>query len=159
MDRKEIEMLIRLVEDSDIQELHISNLLTSVKIVKAGAPAPTAQALSAAGSPHSVAVPTPVPSAGGVPSEGNAEEPERDADLVPLVSPMVGTFYAASSPESPAFLKQGDHVSKGQVVCIVEAMKLMNEIESEVQGTIVRIVARNATPVEFGETLFLVQSD
>jgi acetyl-CoA carboxylase biotin carboxyl carrier protein len=72
---------------------------------------------------------------------------------------MVGTFYAAPSPESPIYARQGDHVSKGQVVCIVEAMKLMNEIESEVSGTIARVLVENAQPVEYGQTLFLVEPD
>ena len=72
---------------------------------------------------------------------------------------MVGTFYAAPSPSDPPFVRQGDHVSKGQVVCIVEAMKLMNEIESEVSGTIVRVAAEDAKPVEFGQALFMVEPD
>jgi len=78
---------------------------------------------------------------------------------VPIVSPMVGTFYAAPSPDAAVFVRQGDHVSKGQVVCIVEAMKLMNEIESEVSGTVVRVAVENAAPVEFGQALFMVEPD
>ncbi len=72
---------------------------------------------------------------------------------------MVGTFYAAPSPDAKPYVQQGDHVNKGQVVCIVEAMKLMNEIESDVSGTIARVVAENAQPVEYGQVLFLVQPD
>jgi acetyl-CoA carboxylase biotin carboxyl carrier protein len=72
---------------------------------------------------------------------------------------MVGTFYAAPSPESSDYVRQGDHINKGQVVCIVEAMKLMNEIESEVSGTIVRVLVENAQPVEYGQELFQVQPD
>jgi acetyl-CoA carboxylase biotin carboxyl carrier protein len=72
---------------------------------------------------------------------------------------MVGTFYAAPSPESPPYVRQGDRVNKGQVVCIVEAMKLMNEIESDVSGTVVRVMVENAQPVEYGQELFLIQPD
>ena len=72
-------------------------------------------------------------------------------------SPMVGTYYESPSPGSPAFVKPGDVIEEGQVLCIVEAMKLMNEIESEVAGRIVRVVAENGKPVEFGQPLFLVE--
>jgi len=154
MDRKKIEELVRLVEESDISELTVSGPLRSVRIVKevrsvvapvvaSHAPAPVAE--------------TVAPSA-----DASAEAPDsddRDSGLVPIESPMVGTFYEAPSPSDPAFVRQGDHVSKGQVVCIVEAMKLMNEIESEVSGTIVRVAAEDAKPVEFGQALFMVEPD
>ncbi len=158
MDRKELEDLIRLVEDSDVQELHVRSLLSSVRIVKTTSPPPPAGPVPAAAA--SAAAPTAAPVDRTVaPDDDQEEKPSTDADLVPIVSPMVGTLYHASSPESPPYVKQGDHISKGQVVCIVEAMKLMNEIESEVSGRVVRIVAENGKPVEFGETLFLVQPD
>jgi acetyl-CoA carboxylase biotin carboxyl carrier protein len=158
MDKRKLEELIRLVEDSDIQELHVSGFLRSVKIVKGGAPA-TAAAVNIAGhAPHQAA-----PAATAAPMADTTDvtdaTAERDSGLVPIVSPMVGTFYAASSPEQPPYVKQGDRISVGQVVCIVEAMKLMNEIESEVSGTIVRIVKENAKPVEFGEAMFMIQPD
>ncbi len=159
MDRKELEELIRLVEDSDVQELHVRNLLTSVRIVKAQ-PHVVAPHTSAAESPVGL---TSAPAGAGTQAEtldtALDEQPNADTGLLPVVSPMVGTFYAASSPESPPYVKQGDHISKGQVVGVIEAMKLMNEIESEVQGTVVRIIAQNATPVEFGKALFMVQPD
>jgi acetyl-CoA carboxylase biotin carboxyl carrier protein len=161
MDRKELEELIRLVEDSDVQELQIRTILTSVRIVKTQPHLLTAQSAAVAAPAH--AVPAPAPALADTASEPLADAPASHAgagaDLVPVTSPMVGTFYAASSPESPPYVKQGDHISKGQVVGIVEAMKLMNEIESEVHGTIVRVIAQNATPVEFGETLFMVRPD
>ncbi|MCK5597851.1 MAG: acetyl-CoA carboxylase biotin carboxyl carrier protein, partial [Candidatus Eisenbacteria sp.] len=84
---------------------------------------------------------------------------DRDSGLVPIESPMVGTYYEAPSPDSPPYVRQGDRVSKGQVVCIVEAMKLLNEIESEVSGTIVRVAVENAQAVEFGQALFMVEPD
>ena len=154
MDRKKIEELVRLVEESDISELTVSGPLRSVRIVKEvrSVVAPVV----ASHAPAPVAEPV-APSA-----DASAEGPDsddRDSGLVPIESPMVGTFYAAPTPSDPAFVRQGDHVSKGQVVCIVEAMKLMNEIESEVSGTIVRVAAEDAKPVEFGQALFMVEPD
>ncbi len=153
MDKRKLEELIRLVEDSDIQELHVSGFLSSVKIIKGGTlvTAPTAVGVAA----HVPQTAHPATAA----AEATETPAERDSGLVPIVSPMVGTFYAASSPEQPPYVKQGDRISVGQVVCIVEAMKLMNEIESEVSGTIVRIVKENAKPVEFGEAMFMIQPD
>ena len=155
MDKRKLEELIRLVEDSDIQEIEISGLFRSVRIskgatVSAAAPEAVRYEVSAAPPPASAAE-----SPGEVPEAG----PDRDSGLVPIVSPMVGTFYSAPSPESAPYVRQGDHINKGQVVCIVEAMKLMNEIESEVSGTIVRVLAENAQPVEYGQELFRVQPD
>jgi len=82
---------------------------------------------------------------------------DEDAGLKPVKSPIVGTFYESSAPGAPAFVKVGDHVEVGTVLCIVEAMKLMNEIESDVAGEIVKLVATNGQPVEFGQTLYLVR--
>jgi len=154
MDRKKIEELVRLVEESDISELTVSGPLSSIKIVKEArnvvAPIVAANAPAAASEPAAPSV------------DAEAEAPDsddRDSGLVPIESPMVGTFYAAPSPSDPPFVRQGDRVSKGQVVCIVEAMKLMNEIESEVGGTIVRVAAEDAKPVEFGQALFMVEPD
>jgi acetyl-CoA carboxylase biotin carboxyl carrier protein len=85
-----------------------------------------------------------------------SEKVESDAGLVAITSPMVGTFYRAPSPTAPSFVEVGDHVSVGQTVCIIEAMKLMNDLPSEVAGKIVKVLAENGTTVEFGQTLFLV---
>jgi acetyl-CoA carboxylase biotin carboxyl carrier protein len=153
MDKKRIEELIRLVEESDIHELHVRSFLSSVRIVKE-----VGQQAVQAVPEYAPASRAPVPSA---PEEEASEETaeDRDSGLLPITSPMVGTFYQAPSPESPPYVRQGDHVTKGQVVCIVEAMKLINEIESEVTGTIVRVAVENAQPVEFGQTLFMVEPD
>ena len=155
MDKRKLEELIRLVEDSDIQEIEISGPFRSVRITK-GAPvdvvAPEAVRYEPAQPP-----PPAEPPAGA--AQAAEAAPDRDSGLVPIVSPMVGTYYAAASPESAPYVRQGDRINKGQVVCIVEAMKLMNEIESEVSGTIVRVLAENAQPVEYGQELFLVQPD
>jgi len=154
MDKRKLEELIRLVEDSDIQEIEISGPFRSVRITKGATASAAAQ-----GAVRYEAPATPPPSAPESPDEAAEAGPDRDSGLVPIVSPMVGTFYASPSPESAAYVRQGDHINKGQVVCIVEAMKLMNEIESEVSGTIVRVLAENAQPVEYGQELFQVQPD
>jgi acetyl-CoA carboxylase biotin carboxyl carrier protein len=80
-----------------------------------------------------------------------------DAHLVPVEAPMVGTFYRAPSPESPPFVNEGDVIKQGQVLCIIEAMKLMNEIEAKAAGRVARILVQNAQPVEYGQTLFLIE--
>lgn len=153
MDKRKVEELIRLVEESEIQELEVSGPFTSVRISKA-APAPSAR-------PAVHYEPTALPVTGVEPLEAAAAAAPAEADsgLASVVSPMVGTFYSAPSADSDPYVRQGDHVNSGQVVCIVEAMKLMNEIESEVSGTIVRICVENAQPVEYGQELFLIQPD
>lgn len=93
------------------------------------------------------------------PQDKSPQSPEIKAeeDLLAITSPMVGTFYSAPSPDSPAFIKVGDHVTSGKVVCIIEAMKLFNEIESEISGTVVKILVENGKPVEYGQKLMLVK--
>jgi acetyl-CoA carboxylase biotin carboxyl carrier protein len=151
MNRRSVEDLIRLVEDSEIHELTVEGLFTTIRIVKAGARPPEREVVHFAPAPSAAAAPA---------EEAPAAAPvQNDSGLTPVVSPMVGTFYAAPSPDAKPYVQQGDHVNKGQVVCIVEAMKLMNEIESDVSGTIARVVAENAQPVEYGQVLFLVQAD
>ncbi len=85
--------------------------------------------------------------------------PEAASNTVDIKSPMIGTFYRSSSPDTPPFINVGDKVTKGQTVCIIEAMKLFNEIESEVSGTVVRMMVENATPVEYDQVLFVVEPD
>jgi acetyl-CoA carboxylase biotin carboxyl carrier protein len=155
MNKKKIEELIRLVEDSDVSELVVSGPLSTIKIVKR-AVAEAAPPVTAHATPPPAAEPV---AAAAEAVEESVESNDRDSGLVAIESPMVGTFYASPDPSSPPFVRQGDHVSKGQVVCIVEAMKLMNEIEAEVSGTIVRVAVENGKPVEFGQALFMVEPD
>jgi len=104
---------------------------------------------------HSVPHATPVPAAPShVPASSEAADEEG---MVPIVSPMVGTFYRSPSPESPAYVEVGDDVHAGKVVCIIEAMKLFNEIEAEVKGTIEKILVETGQPVEYGQKLFLIR--
>jgi acetyl-CoA carboxylase biotin carboxyl carrier protein len=149
----EIAKLIELLDKSSLAELSWSSDNERLSLKKAGsapvqmvaAPAPVA-AVAPAPAPAPVAVAPAAPAA-----------PAAEAGLVEIRSPMVGTFYRAASPDSPNYVEEGARIEKGKTVCIVEAMKLMNEIESEVSGTIVRIVAQNEQPVEFGTVLFLVR--
>lgn len=91
------------------------------------------------------------------PNETKAKAKEEDDNLLAITSPMVGTFYRSPSPEAPPFANVGDDVNPGKVVCIIEAMKLFNEIESEISGKIVKILAENGKPVEYGQKIFLVK--
>ncbi|MDK2013483.1 MULTISPECIES: acetyl-CoA carboxylase biotin carboxyl carrier protein [unclassified Deinococcus] len=113
------------------------------------APAPQAQD-SAPAAPAQAAAPAPTPAA-----ETPAEKPASKG--TPVKAPIVGTFYASSSPDAAPYVKVGDTVAAGQVLCIIEAMKLMNEIEAEQGGTIREILVKNAEPVEYGQTLFIIE--
>lgn len=112
--------------------------------------APAPQPQDSAPAPAQTA-PTPAPA----PAEVPAEKPASKG--TPVKAPIVGTFYASSSPDAPAYVKVGDTVAAGQVLCIIEAMKLMNEIEAEMGGTIREILVKNAEPVEYGQTLFIIE--
>lgn len=141
MELDEIKNLIELLQDSDITELQIEKEGSKLKIKRE----------------KFMSVFEPVEHVGK--SAAPIEKIDRDADeqkLITINSPIVGIFYSAQSPESPAFVSVGIRVNKGQVLCIVEAMKLMNEIESDTDGTIAKILVENGQPVEYGEPLFLV---
>ena len=114
------------------------------------APQPVQQAPAPAPQPQ--AAPAPAPNNGG----GDAAPAEDDSKYVTIKSPMIGTFYRSSSPDKPPFVSVGDSIKEGDVICIVEAMKLFNEIESEITGKIVKVLADDASPVEYDQPLFLV---
>jgi acetyl-CoA carboxylase biotin carboxyl carrier protein len=107
--------------------------------------------------PQSQPQPQPQPAASGTAADAPKLSAVSDERLVKITSPMVGTFYGSPSPDSPPYVNVGQTVSKGQVVCIIEAMKMMNELESEASGKIVRILVENGQPVEFGQVLMLVE--
>ena len=158
MDLKQIHDLIKVVNKSNIGEISIEDKDGKVtikqkedKITVTSAPAQTvyAAAPSAPAAASSAAVPvTPAPAAA----------PVAD-NLITIKSPMIGTFYRRASPDKPLLAEEGTEVSAGKVVCIIEAMKLFNEIESEVKGTIVKVLVEDASPVEFDQPLFLVQPE
>ncbi len=157
MDLKEIRQLIRFLSSTDVKELEIQEEGTSVRISRAIGELPVATTVVTGGPPVALPAPAPVAvSATNNPSESRNVSDEADGAMI-VLAPMVGTYYQAASPESPAFVSKGDIIRKGQVICIVEAMKLMNEIESEYSGRVVRIAKENASPVEYGETLFVLE--
>jgi acetyl-CoA carboxylase biotin carboxyl carrier protein len=142
MELNELRELIELLKESDITELQIEKEGTKVKIKRE-------KILSSLELPLQKAT---------VFHEGTGEEKEDETQrLATITSPIVGTFYRGPNPDSPPFVEMGSRVTKGQVLCIVEAMKLMNEIESDVTGVIVKILVENGQPVEYGEPLFLVE--
>ena len=107
--------------------------------------------------PAPAAAPTPVLAAGAVPAQASVVEVSSAAALVTIEAPMVGTFYQASSPSAEPYVREGDVVKEGQILCIIEAMKLMNEIESKASGRIAKILVENGQPVEYGQPLFLIE--
>ena len=151
MDLNEIKRLIQLVQKSGIGELEVTEGERTIRITAAPSVQAGGSVVYATGpaSPPPPSAPAPAPAAA-------APAPSADAHLVAVVSPMVGTFYRAPAPDADPYVELNSQVDLGQTVCIVEAMKLMNEIESEVRGRIVRILVDNGQPVEYGQTLFLV---
>jgi len=147
-----IRRLIDMVDGSGIDSLEISRFGTRVRIAKS----PPMMVSSAA------AAAAPVPGATSAPVVPPPTEPEAQADvesesgLAEVNSPMVGTFYRAPAPDAPPYVETGDRVEKGQTLCILEAMKLMNELEAEISGTVREICVDNAEPVEFGQVLFRI---
>jgi len=156
MDLREIQALIKFVSTNAVDEVEISRkdfkLLirkNPAQVVAASVAAPIAHQVIAAPAVSSPVAPAPVASA-------PVAAPVAD-NLITIKSPMVGTFYRSSNPETPSFVNVGDEVKSGKVVCIIEAMKLFNEIESEISGKIVKVLVDNASPVEYDQPLFLVE--
>lgn len=161
MDLKLVKNILTLISESDVDEVSIEEGDFKIKVKKKSEsnlqtvqyqmpayqqPAPAAQPASPATAKSDSETKTDVGS-------------EENADGEVVKSPIVGTFYEAASPDADPFVKVGDHVKKGQTLCIVEAMKIMNEIEAEFSGTIQKIVAQNGTPVEFDQPLFIIKKD
>jgi len=154
MDLNEIKRLIQLVQKSGIGELEVTEGGRTIRIAAAAPTSFQGAVPYLMGAPsHAVAPGAPAAAAAPV-AEAPAKAP--DAHLVPVVSPMVGTFYRSPAPDADPYVELNSQVDLGQTVCIVEAMKLMNEIESEVRGRIARILVDSGQPVEYGQTLFLV---
>ncbi len=141
MNLDEIRALIDLLKDTDISEIEIEREGVKVRLRREKQQQePSVEVVE-----KSVAIP-----------EAPSVEPEDTSHLFTVTSPIVGTFYSAPSPDAEPFVEVGSRVKVGQVLCIIEAMKLMNEIESEVEGTVVRILVENGQSVEYGEPLFLI---
>lgn len=158
MNVDEIGRLIELLDKSSLSELQWSGEGERLLLKKPG-PAVVQVAASpapAAPAPAAAVVATPIPSAPAA-TESRPAPAAAEAGLVEIKSPMVGTFYRSASPDSPTFVEEGARVEKGKTVCIIEAMKLMNEIEAEISGTVVKVCVANEAPVEFGTVLFLIR--
>ena len=158
MDLNLLRKLIKLVEKSEITEFSVQEGDLKVKISKNGSSSVVNFAPSANVAPQNVTVPQTAPQA----QESSVSEEKAETkseNLHEVRSPIVGTFYRAPAPDADPYVQIGDHVSEGTVLCIVEAMKLMNEIESDVSGKIVKILVENATPVEYNQPLFLIEKD
>ncbi len=155
-----IRQLIDLVDESDIDSLEISRFGTRVRISKS----PPVHVVAGGG-----ASPMPADMAGIQGAVGRAERPAVAAEsteeapvddsIMDVDSPMVGTFYRSPAPDAPPYVEVGDRIRKGQTLCILEAMKLMNELEAEVGGTVREICVDNGDPVEYGQTIFRIESD
>ncbi len=156
MDFKQIQELIKLVNDSNIGEVTIEqkDFTISIKQKQEAVTQMIAAPMQAPAytQPAAAQAPAAAPSA---PAE--AAKPAAPSNTVTIKSPMIGTFYRRSAPDKPIFVEVGDEVSPGKVVCIIEAMKLFNEIESEVKGKIVKVLVEDASPVEYDQPLFLVE--
>lgn len=151
MDLRKLKTLIDLVQNSGISELEISEGEEKIRIAKHGAAAPSTTTVMM-GSPMMQA-PAPMATAPAAPvAEAAPAEPEGHQ----VKAPMVGTFYRSGSPGSPAFAEVGQSVKQGDTLCIIEAMKLMNEIEADASGTIKAILVENGQPVEYGQPLFII---
>jgi acetyl-CoA carboxylase biotin carboxyl carrier protein len=149
-DLGELRGLIELVQETGIGEIELNAGGNGVRISAAGA---TGTWVAAA--PAAAPAVAPKAAAAAAPAAAPAAEPA--SNLKAITSPMVGTFYRSPAPDADPFVEDGDSVGVGQTVCIIEAMKMMNEIESEVKGRIVQVLVENAQPVEFGQKLFLVE--
>jgi acetyl-CoA carboxylase biotin carboxyl carrier protein len=159
MNQKELRELIDYLIEKDISEFELERGDVKVRIKRGAADAVPAAAPQAA-IPHSVpaapsAVAPPQRSAGSTPTTAPPAGTEEDLHIVK--SPIVGTFYESPSPGSPPFVKIGDAVEAGQVLCIIEAMKLMNEIESDISGELVKKLVANSQPIEYGQPLFAIR--
>ena len=149
MDLRKIKTLIQLLQESELAEIEVADGEQSVRISRASkvTAAPAAQTVAVAAPPGAEAAAPAAPEDADAPPDGEQ-----------VTSPMVGTYYAAPSPTSPPFVRVGDRVQIGDVLCVIEAMKTMNHIESEYAGEVAAILVENAEPVEYGQPLFLIRT-
>ena len=154
MDIRKIKKLIELLEESGLAEIEITEGEESVRIARVMQGAPVVTQYTAAPAPVAVA-PAPAPATAAAEPAAAPAPAARDENLV--TAPMVGTFYASPAPGAKSFVEVGQEVRVGQVLCIIEAMKMMNQIESERAGKVVAVLAKNGEPVEFGQPLFAIE--
>ena len=154
MDIKQIQELVKLINKTNIGEITIEEEGVKITVKQKKDPV---QHIMADAAPVNYAAPQPqVPAATAPPAAAKPAEAPKADNLVTIKSPMIGTFYRQAGPGKPIFASVGDEVTPGKVVCIIEAMKLFNEIESEIKGKIVKVLVEDASPVEYDQPLFLV---
>jgi len=156
MDVEQIRQLVELMKENELTEMRLRDGEATI-ILRRGCQKDQAVTVSGPATAPAAQTPPVAPSA-AAPAEAGVSQPEQQA-LPTINSPMVGTFYAAADPESEPFVKVGDHVTSDTVVCIIEAMKVFNEIKAEMSGTIEKILIENEQPVEFGQPMFVVRPD
>ncbi len=152
IDIKTLKELVRLMVDNDLAEMDLRDAEETVTLKRAG---PQSAPVVVA-SPQHHAAPAPAPAAASAPAAAAAPADDTAGKLA-IESPMVGTFYSASDPDSPPFVSVGKTVNKDDVVCLIEAMKVFNEIKAEVSGVVERVLVQNGQAVEYGQKLFLVR--
>ncbi len=161
MDVKDLKKLLDAAAEAEVRELTLETGDYKLSVKRGGEVAPVVAATSAPAASVAPQAPAPPPqseaSTGTPATPAPQEAPAPAPNVVEVTAPIVGTFYAAPSPEAGDYVKVGDRVSPGKVLCIIEAMKLMNEIEAESAGTVKEILVRNEEPVEYGQTLFRIE--
>src|SRR5688572_7403770 len=155
MDIKQIQELVKLINKTSIGEITIEE--DGRKITIKQKKDPVQNIVSHHSASPAVSQPGPAPQQSTTPPAQKTEAAPKQDNYITIKSPMIGTFYRQAGPGKPIFINVGDEVSQGKVVCIIEAMKLFNEIESEVKGTIVKVLVEDASPVEYDQPLFLVE--
>ena len=153
MDTKEIQKLLEFISKTDLNEVKIETSDLKIQVRRGVAEAPRAVAAPASVVYAEAVAPVAAPKA----PETKTEVEAVASKLIEIKSPMIGTFYRSSSPDKPSLVDVGDDISAGKVICILEAMKLFNEIEAEISGKIVKVLVEDATPVEYDQPLFLVE--
>jgi acetyl-CoA carboxylase biotin carboxyl carrier protein len=154
VDWQEVERVLAFMDEHGLEEFEFAQGGLHIHLRKPGM-GPLAHHSVGVLPNHAPAASSPAPSAPSAPSA--SAEPAPDKSLHTVKSPIVGTFYSSPKPDAPPFVKPGDQVKSGQVLCIIEAMKLMNEIEADVAGEVVQVLAQNGQPVEYGEPLFAIR--
>jgi acetyl-CoA carboxylase biotin carboxyl carrier protein len=166
MEPREIKALLELMQEYGLVELAIEDKKGKIRLVRGDLMPATAHQESASPQPAPAKSRTPLPKREAPSATSDGHAPGRSSSAPPVLaenqklvtSPMVGTFYRASSPDAAPFTEEGDQVRKGQALCIIEAMKMMNEIEAEFSGRVVRILCENAQPVEYGQPLLILET-
>lgn len=155
---KELKELIKALDESNVDELKFEQDGTKLQLKKQQTLPVASEGITSTPAPVAVAQPTaPTPVQPVVKEEAAPPAVEKNENVHTITSPMVGTFYSSPSPDADVYVKQGDLVTESSIICIVEAMKLMNEIEAEVKGKIVEVLAENGELVEYGQPLFVVE--